>query len=121
MGLSSIQYMTGNVFGCLKFAFKDGSESNKYGTGYQVQKVHKLIEEPLVKITILKNNIWIVGMKFTHKGGHIQEIRGTNGAQAKEGPITEVDIDLDEDEEIVGMTVEYVHVPTRIGFTIMRV
>ena len=60
-------------------------------------------------------------MKFTHKGGHILEIRGSNAAQAKEGPITEVDIDLDDGEEIVGVTVEYSNLPFRIGFTIMRV
>ena len=69
---------------------------------------------------MLKNNSWLVGLKFTHQNGYVDEIKGDNSNAEQEGPISSVDIDLKDGEDIVGVTVEYAEVPIRIGFTIMR-
>ena len=77
MGLSSVHYMTEGTLGCLKFGFKNCSESNKYGNRWNIERIHQLREEPLVKITIYSNPNRIEGIKFTHKGGHTDELFGT--------------------------------------------
>ena len=119
--LKAVKYLTGYHFGCLQFAFKNGEESPKYGDNCQVKNVYELRESPVVKLTVHKNNLYIVGLKFTYLDEQTDEFMGKNGGSAEQGPIHSVDFNLCEGEKIIGVTVEQcAGYPRRIGFTILK-
>ena len=106
MGLKAVLNMTNYNFGCLKFQFNDERESPKYGDGYCVKHVHPIGENALSRITIIKNNLALVGLEFTYRDGSSDKVTGNNGNSGAEGPLNTADIDLNDNEIVVGVTVE---------------
>ena len=73
------------------------------------------------KITIFKSNNSIAGLQFTYRDGHVDLIKGSHYTTAADGPANPFDIDLSENDIVVGVTVESCDkVPRRLGFTILR-
>ena len=59
----------------------------------------------MTKITVMKNNTALLGLKFTYEDGQSDEFIGRNGRE-NGGPLTSTDIDLLKGEVIVGVTIE---------------
>ena len=76
--ITSVSYMTGGVFGCLRFTRADGNTSPKYGNSFNENKQLAILSQQLTSITVLKNNFFIVGLKFVYANGETADIRGTN-------------------------------------------
>jgi len=119
--LQTICFLKSKWFGSLQFVAADGNQSCKFGDKYKLQDAYRLRSQPLVRITVHKNNEYVVGLTFSYADKSIDSIMGTNGVGVERGPLQNVEIDLDFDEHIVGVTVDQCEgYPRRIGFTIMR-
>ena len=66
--LTSVSHMFESNLGCLKFIFKDGGVSPKFGS-YEGNKVCNLHRADIAKITVIYNNAKLIGLMFTYRNG----------------------------------------------------
>ena len=67
------------------------------------------------------NSSFLLGLKFKYVSGEEDNFKGTNAGRATCGAIQTFDIDFEEGDFIVGVTVEQCSAyPRRIGFNLMR-
>lgn len=66
--LTSVSHMFDNNLGCLKFIFKDGGVSPKFGS-FEGNKVCNLHRGDIAKITVMYNNAKLIGLRFTYRDG----------------------------------------------------
>lgn len=80
-------------------------------------------EAELKRITVIKNNLLIVGLKFTYADDIVEQFAGNNadGKNAQYGPLQTIDVDVQEGEILVGLKIEEDHrIIKMIGFTFVR-
>ena len=122
--ISVISYFTGHEITALKFVTKDGLESPKFGKDFPARDVYELRDIPLKRITVIKNNILIVGLRFTYDNDESDEFKGNNGGNTNDiyGRKThEIDVDVQEGEVLAGVTIEQDQRITKmIGFTFVK-
>ena len=79
--------MTGWHIGALSFTYKNGSQSVKAGNNHNINSTLDLQGKDVRKITVLKNNLQLVGLIFRFTCGKTEEFKGTNNNADKDGGI----------------------------------
>lgn len=116
--------MAGTAIGCLQFAYRDNSESPKYGDMIQVKEVYMLRRDSaLTKLTVVQNKIALTALRFTYADGVVEELSGgkSSDIDSSYGPARSFDVELSPGEILVGTTMEISDdIPRKIGFTILK-
>ena len=116
--------MAGTAIGCLQFAYRDNSESPKYGDMIQVKEVYMMRRnKALTKLTVVQNKIALTALRFTYADGVVEELSGGKAVNNDNsyGPERSYDVDLSPGEILVGTTIEISDdIPRKIGFTILK-
>lgn len=101
--------MAGTALGCLQFAFRNGTESPKYGGMIQVKELYTVRDQPYVlkKVTVLQNKIALQGIIFTYADNIVDEIKGPVDPDRQQegsyGPMRSSEVVLAPGELIVGV------------------